>query len=432
MSPLEYLPTIVENLSSLLFLMFFLAYPYWKLIRSVSISIYDPIFLILFGDWMGTTLAFFMWSMNDISDSNFYYYCFSQFSFICGLLIVRKNQNKSVISTNEVRQITLPFIILVNSAVVHILSTLSIWSIAGIPIFSVSRIGTFIGSGGFGIIERLQSGSMLIATFSACYIFGEANGTFRKRISLLYFFWLLVSSALSGSKAAYLFIIEIIFVYIYIFKRDQLGNQSFYGGKKGVAVLIGATAFALLVISIQSQEDLIGILSAFAFRIISFGDIYMYAYLEDTITQIKGNNPMIGMFGGILSTFRLLPLDMTYLHMGLQFTSIIFPNLDYFAGPNPRHSVFGYHYFGWAGILYSFFLGVFVVSLQKLLFHTKKTSYLRVLFFFLLYFSLVSVASDFDYSMAALASSLISGIPILFASLIIFYSSYEKRKQIQN
>ena len=63
------------------------------------------------------------------------------------------------------------------------------------------------------------------------------------------------------------------------------------------------------------------------------------------------------MFGGFLSTFRLFPQELVPTNIGYQLVGIIFPDLDLVVGPNPQHPVFGYHYFGAFGFVFSFVLG---------------------------------------------------------------------------
>lgn len=428
MSPYIYLLTIVENIQLLLAILLVLSIPYYKLVRSIALSIYDPMLFIIFGDWMGSSLVVFMWMQSDISDVHFYYYCFSQVALVLGMLLLRRKIPTLIAGPAPIRTSKLPFLVLLNAAWINITVTLAIWSIAGIPLFRASRIGAFAGSGGLGILERVQSGTILIATFSACFVLGESISQFRKRGAVLFFVWLVIYSAASGSKGSLLVVAQIIFVYIFVFKRQKLGENLFFGGKKGIPILFGATAFALFVIAVQSEGTLIEVVSAFAFRLISYGDIYIYAYINDTLLEVRGDNPLIGLFGGFLSTFRLFPVDMIYTNMGYQLSSIVFPGLDYMSGPNPRHNVFGFHFFGWFGIIYSFLIGCFIVALQRFLYCQVNPTYIGSLLRFLLYFALLSVVGDFDYAMATLADAIISLIVVVFFSLLFYYSNNENNR----
>jgi hypothetical protein len=81
--------------------------------------------------------------------------------------------------------------------------------------------------------------------------------------------------------------------------------------------------------------------------------VYIFAYPDATIESLKGSNALSGMFGGFLSTFRLLPQELLQTNLGSQLFGIIFPNQELVFGPNPQHPVFGYHYFGAFGFVFS-------------------------------------------------------------------------------
>jgi len=171
---------------------------------------------------------------------------------------------------------------------------------------------------------------------------------------------------------------------------------------------------------VQENVDLGAALVRLAYRMVAFGDIYIYAYPDATIESLKGDNPLIGLFGGFLSTFRLFPYEQTYTNFGYQFTLLMFPDIDYIAGPNPRHPVFGYHFFGSLAFVFSFFLGLLTQKVHRNLYFPVQRTYLQTLIAFAVFTALVSVSADFDYSMSRLASTLIGLLVTLIPACLLY------------
>ncbi len=155
------------------------------------------------------------------------------------------------------------------------------------------------------------------------------------------------------------------------------------------------------------------------FRIVSYGDIYIFAYPEGTIESLSGTNPLVGMFGSFLSTFRLFPQESLHTNIGLQFTQIVFPDLDLFVGPNPQHAVFGYHYFGSLGFVLSFVLGLMTMTVHTRFYFKRHSSFFMGLVSFMLYFALISASIDFGYSMSQLANMIIGLVVIVGPVLLL-------------
>lgn len=424
MSPIAYFETIVDHLQTyLLILICALPLHFW-LARRLAISIFDPLFLVILADWFGFTLVTYMWVSNDIAQEHFWYYLASQTAFYTALLMVSRFKARKPQAAALRPPFGLVKWILVISALVHFAATATKWNLTGIPLFNVSRLGAFAGSGGLGIIERFEVGAYYIFSFSTLLMWLR----FRTRARWTTWFtvmWLLVYIMLSGSKAALLGLLQVFFLLRLLLSDSP--QRTFLGSKGGGKAFAVAGMFSLAVLLVQSQGDIEQALLGLAFRLVSFGDIYVYAYIDDTLKYLQGNNWFIGLFGGLSSTFRLIPSDLIYKNMGLQFSEIIFPDLDYLAGPNPRHNVFGYHFFGWWGILFSASLGICVAALQSQLFGRRRSTYVSALWAYMLYFSLSSLSGDFDYSLSTLSSIIISSVVILIPAQLLYRASLVPR-----
>lgn len=429
MNPLLYIGTLTDDIETYLLLLLFFAPAHFWLAKLLARNIFDPLFMLIFADWFGLTLVTFIWMNNDARAEHFHYYAASQAALYAGLLFIR-----ALKESHRPLPVDPPFAlvkwVLFFSAIVHVFAVATKWGLTGIPLFNVSRLGAFTGSGGFGIIERLETGSFFIFAFSAftMWIRFRSRARWATLVTLL---WLLVYIALSGSKSALLGLMQVYFILRYLWSENS-AQSNFFGGQSGSKAFIIAALFSLTVLTFQSQGNINEALLGLAVRLVSFGDIYIYAYINDTLTSIQGDNPIIGLFGGALSTFRLIPGDWIYKNMGLQFAEIIFPTLDYLSGPNPRHNVFGFHYFGWGGVVFSAFLGIFIAILQHRLYSKSHSSYFSSLWSFLLYFSLVSLSSDFDFAMSTLSSIAISSVVILIPARSIYLAGLPSKETLQH
>jgi len=171
------------------------------------------------------------------------------------------------------------------------------------------------------------------------------------------------------------------------------------------------------VLATQQESDLGTTALALVYRIVSYGDVYIFAYPDATIESLKGGNALVGMFGGFLSTFRLFPQELLQTNIGYQLTGIVFPDLDLLVGPNPQHPVFGYHYFGAFGFVFSFVLGVVTMAAHSAFYFRRHRTFVTGLLAFLVYFALIGISADFDYAMSRLASSVI-GLVVVFVPVL--------------
>ena len=84
----------------------------------------------------------------------------------------------------------------------------------------------------------------------------------------------------------------------------------------------------------------------------------------------------------------------------------------------PQHPVFGYHYFGPFAFVFSFALGFLTSRVQAHFCNRALTTFVSGMLAFLLYFSLVNISVDFEYSLSKLAS-LIIGVVIVVGPVLL-------------
>lgn len=421
MNPLEYVAGVIADWDHYLILLLVSALLHWLLLlRTRTLGFFDPLFFILLGSVFGWAIVWFMFLRGDIAGVYAASFTVTELAFCAGLYAAGRPGNVPETRTAIGEPAGFAIAVFIAAAGMHIASTLTIWALVGIPLFQVSRLGAFVGSGGLGILERLSDAGGPIALFSALYL-AMGNARTRRRFAYYgFFFWYTVASGLSGSKSGLLVIGQCVFAVAFLFTDLGRRDASYWGGRLGKVFIGVATAFAVLVMLVQQDADLPTAVVGLAYRMVAFGDIYVYAYPDATIEHLQGDNPLVGLFGGFLSTFRLLPVEQIHTNIGYQFTLLTFPDIDYIAGPNPRHPVFGYHYFGPFAFAFSFILGLLTVWVQRSLYFPAKRDYLHTLIAYVMYTALVTISVDFDYSMSRLASMLIGLCFVLMPALLLF------------
>lgn len=421
MNPLEYVIGALAEWDMYLFLLVLSAVLHWNLLlKKRTLGFFDPLFFILLGSIFGWVIVWFMYLRGDIAGIYAASFTIAELAFYAGLCSAGRIPPAPPPKEPSLERPGFAISVFVMSAFMHVGATLAVWFIAGVPIFQVSRLGAFVDSGGLGILERLVDSGGAIALFTSLYL---VMGNSRNRRRFLYygfFAWYTISSGLSGSKSAFLVIGQCVFAVAFLYTSIGRRQGSFWGGSMGRFLIMTSIAFAVLVLVVQQDVDLVTAATALAYRLVSFGDIYIYAYPDATIEQLRGDNAFVGLFGGVLSTFRLFPVDQIHTNIGYQFSLLTFPDLDYITGGNPRHPVFGYHYFGHLAFIFSFVLGGLTSRMQYVLYFSAQRDFLHTLLAYLMYATLVSISVDFDYSLSRLANMFIALCLILPPALLLF------------
>jgi hypothetical protein len=419
-NPLEYLNVAFADAADYLWLLAVSALVHAWLLKRFTHGLFDPLFFVLLGSMFGWAVVGFMALHGDIAVGYAVSFAIAETSFCLGLAAFHRRVPATLVRQPSAEPPGFAIAVFTASAVTHVASTLATWAIVGIPLFLASRLGAFAQGGGLGVIERLADGGGSIALFAALYLLFGNRRVRHRAVYAGFVAWYLVAVALSGSKSSFLIVGQCVFAVAFLYTDLARRLGAFWGGRAGVAFIVVAIAFALGVLAVQ-QDDWNPTVALFGlvYRLITYGDIYVFAYPGAAIESLTGRNPLIGLFGGILSTFRLFPPELVYPNLGYQFALMTFPELDIVVGPNPRHPVFGYHYFGAFAWVFSFLLGAATALSQRALYARRRTEFLGALVAFLVYSALNSISVDFEYALTRLASAAIALVFVVVPALAL-------------
>lgn len=431
MTPIQLLPIFLEHLNEYFIALAWSLVVYFPIIRKLTYNIFDPLLFGLIGALFSHSMVCFLFIMDMVKTEYVLYFFASEFALLLGLLIF--SCSKSSLINRASSHFDLPInrsvasakSIFIISVIFYLFSVLIDYYLSGIPAFRISRQGAYIGSGGLGLIERINYVSYYFLCISMVFLFinNKKNILFYKVFIFILLVLVLITVILSGSRSKIIIFAFSWFYLYYYFTSSKLHNSegvNYFCGGKGIFVLIFVIIVSLLVVFFSSgQNDIVQVIGVFLYRFVNFGDVFLYAYINDGIKYIIGDSPLIGLFGGFLSVFRVFPSTDTYTPMGIQLALIVEPAMSFVAGPNPRHNILGYHFFGCYGILFSFACGLLIsyFRCRALIFFPKTFS--SFIIYFIVMDTLNGLYTDFQYSMSNLASIIIVGTVFLFLNWLI-------------
>lgn len=407
-------------LSSLLYVFIFRKYIY---------SFFDPFLLFVITSCFGTSDVLMMYYKNHMPGYYFVSYVLTQSFFILGFVLVRpikpvsvKNKaNWQLLNQND-RTVTILYYV---SALVFLISQIMSFIVSGIPLLMESRLMTYREGSGSGLFGRIIAVTSLVTIFMLIdRLFTKKK---RRTLAKLFDYFMCAFSLFalmsSGSKAALLGIIFVVFYYSFFFERFEgysniIQNINKFQRKFFVIAVIGAF-FVIIVELTIARNDKLNPLLAMIFRFIQSGDVYMFAYPDNTLEAMLWSNPLLVMFSDFVGTLRLMPWENLPENLGSQLYKYYITS-DQIKGPNPIHNVFGLFYFGfWGSFFYSFSIGLFLSFLRnKYIFMLPKNK-LGGLMFMLVSLPLLSVYGDISYAISNFDNVILIGLPlIVFAKIL--------------
>ncbi len=401
-------------------------------------SIFDPLFLHILMSYAGYSVVLVLFWKSEIDNKYLISFFCTQISFVFGFLLLKpmseNGGNKKVFFFKENEELVVNYIFY-TSLIVLFVSQLAVYSFSGIPLLKESRLETFSGGGGFGVLNRfIPVCSVIVTTICIQGIFfnEERVKLIRRVILKLSLFIVVIFALLSGSKSGFLSIIfTMFFVSSYVGAKNSYLAKYFEDKSKRIQWLLMILAFfsAVCIVLIQTrmQESRVNPLLHLAMRFVSTGDVFMYAYPNNTLEILDDTNGWSALFKDILGFFRFYSWSELPVHLGLNIYQTTYES-DLVMGPNARHNIFNYHYFGlYYGCLISFVLGVLVSFLRNKLPHLISSSRFGLVVFVLFAIDALAFEVDPPYAISLFFSKLI----VLFAiSIFSYYLARIQRNDI--
>jgi oligosaccharide repeat unit polymerase len=387
---------------------------YVFLIRKIFISWIDPITLTIISTLFANAIPLFLFLMGEISIRYFGYFVLAETLFWGGFYNSRKITFKNRIKLiNEERLAGLLYLLFFSFLVTFTLIT---YKIRGIPALMESRLTVYTGSGGLGILGRLNGFYTTYCVFYSYYLYDNSRTLFKKSIGLFVCTVILIFCILSGSRSSIVIVFAgTYFGYKYFYKKEVPNKRLV------IRLLIIGIAGALIVFSFTvDNASFTNNLNAFFVRMVANGDGYWMAYPSEAIEKVDVTPWTTQLFGGLLGPMRLIDYSSLKPAIGLQLQEIIYPNFLAVTGPNARPVLMGYAMFGWAGLIFSYIVGV---GTSILVYGVRKVfanGLITVILSFYIYQASLSFIGDPGLGMTHIFDIILC-ICFTFVSLFVIY-----------
>lgn len=389
-------------------------------INKLATSWFNPVKYNLFQFCIGISVVLYLYKLNLVSTYAFTYVILSILLFFCILyMFYPKHIGKAKIQITNDRQCQKAFFIICYS--IYILSTLLTYVLRGIPIFNDdSRLVTFTGAGGLGIIYRF---SPFLLCYSLFYIY---HRFFSKRLSKLGLVLLMapfvIFGVLSGSRSSFLTYIFAFWGYKKFYKGEEIQLTHY---KK---LLIIALVVTLFTFAIEKATNLSGAWLPMFTRILACGDLYWMSLPNDVWKNVTANSPWSDVTVGLLAPLRLMPESNADMPIGFQLVRLVNKGFEDTTGPVELFPISTLIYFGYfGGLVFTLFQALFVCKLVASFFKRSNSLILSSFLFFCFWRSLYFLGSFRD-GMGNLFSILVSFIILVILS-ILFGCKFDYRKR---
>ncbi len=373
---------------------------YFFLFKKLYISILDPLIFSTVFSCFGFSVVLFLYFTQSILLKYLVSYLFTQVAFWIGLFSFKSltipqiiEKQKIIKFQNEELLVKIFFII---TSFLYISIQLISYIVVGIPLLLGTHIDIYSNSGGWGILGHFLDVIKPVSIFLLIHFLLKKSTSYFLLI-YKYFFGLLILifTILSASKGEFMSIGLILFCYLIL---NGYNLKRIFSNLKRIEIQLILVGIVFVFITIVAQSKLVGddsnAIGVFLFRLVAAGDTYYFSYPNANIESISGSNSFLALFGSILSIFRIIPFSAQPVVLGVQLYRM-FGDTDLTAGPNARHNVFGYVYFGFYGsIIFSYILGFILSFIRNVYYFKLKKNIIGQVLFVLLYTNFVAIETD--------------------------------------
>ncbi|MBD5267196.1 MAG: oligosaccharide repeat unit polymerase [Bacteroides sp.] len=403
---------------------YFIAFkPYWK-------SVLDPLSFMILGSCMGCAVVLFLHFAKLMDNIYFFSYCTTQLCFYFGFRYGYKNKLKFILRNErhikDINQFTK--YVFISAAIIDFFSQMIQYKMMGIPIFMSSRLNMMADAGGAGILTRFISICRAFTIIMGFYYMQKNNSApLLRKFAIFYLIYVVITCILSGSRGSVLIFGTAFFYYVVAF-RETYSKLNSYLSKYEFKILF-VLAFLTIAVNILKFGNLSTGIEMLGVRILSFGDTYYYAYPNNLIEQVDDSQPFKSIFSSFLGFFRIYSYSELPNPIGLDLFNFFSKNGD-IGGPNARHNIVAYLYFGlFGGLLFSYILGWATGYFRKLFFKTRHKTLLGIAVSAWLYGAACGIETDINLYFFKLNSFIIA-VPIIIVLAFILFVLAKMRQRI--
>ncbi|AZL54034.1 oligosaccharide repeat unit polymerase [Aliarcobacter skirrowii] len=407
----EFVISLSNNYLIFFFILCINSYIFYYLIRRYVYALIDPVTYLVMSIVVQLSVLIYI-SIFFISNKNIeiIIYCYlSNILFISSFLLAAKkikqidfklcNNNFFILTKND-------HILFIFSFILFVLAKFYIHIKTGIQIDTDEQLSYYrtIPYGGF-FIRLIYITNTVIIFY--CFIKIIFKGFKKSYVYVFLLLFIFLLDLLSAGKA-------LLLKYLYYFLIIKFIYSIYNGSKMNINNLLylflGIMSFVILLI-IKNNDIFTSFYNLF-YRIIMFGDIYMFVIIGNVLEYLdEYSNGFFVIIKDFLGFFRIYEWDNLPQELGNSIFKIV-TNSETVKGPNPLHVFFGYYYFGSIGLLFSIFSG-YSLGLIRTKFLTNMTkSFSSLVLFTLIFFAFFSFTIDPSYGIQQIVNIMFIYIPI--------------------
>ncbi len=385
---------------------------YWYIGAQYTHTWFDPMRIAMITNVFMATAFVFLYLAGSIDTNIFLYFVLAEIIFWIGFKLGFKPNTKVAQKKTLIGEKKIAFCLFWIFLFLYIVCTLLVYSLLGIPIFQESRLDTFTGSGGLGLIGRMIPFFKIYCIFYIYYLLNKRPSFSIKMIAYISLAIFLVTGILTGSRSSFIIFITVFWGYSYFYRQNISSFKKYY---KYFGVFLIVTLFTF---GFQSGDlGLMNSFSLFSARMILSGDNYMMALPNDIWKQVFTNGWFTDFFYGLLGPARIMSGEGIQPPIGYQLTWILYPKLyGLSSGPLSSPSLLGLVYFGWGGLAFVFIIGSFTGFMFYLINHVLPKGVISSIVKIYLTINLITFIFDPRLAMGYLFDSIVN---ILFLCILI-------------
>jgi hypothetical protein len=290
----------------------------------------------------------------------------------------------------------------------------------------VSRLEVSFVGGGTGLFLRIFSVITPMITYMSYYFVFRPKNFMQYFFSVVNILFLMLVAFLSGSKSS---LFELVLIFgCFVYQNRFIESATSFYRKNAIKFFFIGLFFSLIIIFIQTKKTLFDVMIALLQRLVAYGDVYIYAYVNSNIESIHRVPFFQYFFADILVTFRLIDSSFRQLGIGFKLMDIITGKAGSVSGPNPRMDIVGYINFGIFGTcFFSFFIGLILGKIRKLFFDCTSSNVVIKTITFLFYYLFISACTDPTAAISNITNIIIVSF---ICSVFLFIIQYSKLKNI--